>query len=132
MGDSFRPPMAESRRRRLTVAIGIYLVVVAVFFAVIPRQRILEHTPFNHFALLAEGWLHGRLDLGGGPPPYAQNNDFASYGRKWFIAFPPFPAVLLVPFVWWGKTAENVRDAQFFVWIAGIGPAVVFLALEKL
>src|SRR5581483_3118917 len=95
--------MTSARRRRLVIAAGIYVVVVGTFFAVIPKNRILEHTPFNHFALLAESWLHGRLDLPDGPPPYAQNNDFASYGRKWFIAFPPFPAVLLLPFVLWGK-----------------------------
>jgi hypothetical protein len=124
--------MVSLRRRRLAIAIGIYVVVVATFFAVIPRNRILEHTPFNHFALLAECWLHGRLDLDGPPPAYAQNNDFASFGHKWYVAFPPFPAVLIVPFVWWGKTAENVRDAQFFIWLSGIGPAVFFLALEKL
>ena len=124
--------MTSARRRRLVIAAGIYVVVVGTFFAVIPKNRVLEHTPFNHFALLAESWLHGRLDLPDGPPSYAQNNDFASYGRKWFIAFPPFPAVLLLPFVWWGKTAEHVRDAQVFVWLSGIGPAVLFLALEKL
>jgi hypothetical protein len=124
--------MVDVRRRRLLIAAGIYLAVVATFFAVIPRHRILQHTPFNHFALLAESWLHGRLDLGDSPPPYAQNNDFALFGRKWFIVFPPFPAVLILPMVWWGKTAENVRDAQFFVWLSGIGPAVLFLALEKL
>jgi hypothetical protein len=124
--------MAESRRRRVTIAAGVYLVVVATFFAVVPRYRVIEHTPFNHFSLLAEAWLHGRLDLAGGPPAYAQNNDFAAYGSKWFVAFPPFPALLLVPFVWWGKTAENVRDGQVFVWLAGLGPAVLFLGLEKL
>ncbi|HVW24284.1 MAG TPA: hypothetical protein VHC69_02895 [Polyangiaceae bacterium] len=124
--------MTTARRRRFVIAAGIYAVVVGTFFAVIPKNRILEHTPFNHFALLAESWLHGRLDLPDGPPPYAQNNDFASYGHKWFIAFPPFPAVLLLPFVWWGKTAERVRDAQVFVWLSGIGPAVFFLGLEKL
>ncbi|HEX4340990.1 MAG TPA: hypothetical protein VH062_34010 [Polyangiaceae bacterium] len=124
--------MADPRRRRLVIAVGIYLVVVGTFFAVIPRSRILEHTPFNHFALLAETWLHGRLDLPEGPPPYAQNNDFASFQHRWFIAFPPFPALLILPFVWWGKTAEHVRDAQFFLWLSGIGPAVLFLALEKL
>jgi hypothetical protein len=124
--------MADARRRRLTIAAGIYLVVVATFFAIVPKNRIVEHTPFNHFALLAEGWLHGRLDLGGPPPGYAQNNDFAAFEHRWFIAFPAFPAVLLVPLVWWAKTAEKVRDGQFFIWLSGIGPAVLFLCLEKL
>jgi hypothetical protein len=124
--------MVDRRARRFLIALGIYVVVVATYFAVIPRNRILEHTPYNHFALLAEAWLRHRLDLGGPPPSYAMNNDFAAYGGKWFVVFPPFPSVLLVPFVAWGKSADNVRDAQVFLWISGIAPAVLFLALEKL
>ncbi len=122
----------NERRRRLSIALAIYFIVVATYFAVIPRNRILEHTPFNHFSLLAESWLKGRLDLGHPPPGYAQNNDFAAYRSKWYVTFPPFPAVLLIPFVMLGKTAENVRDAQVFLWFSGVGPAVLFLALEKL
>ncbi|MBM4363959.1 MAG: hypothetical protein FJ104_14865, partial [Deltaproteobacteria bacterium] len=89
-------------------------------------------TPCNHFALLAEAWLQGRLDLGGAPPAYAQNNDFASFGGKWFVAFPPLPAVLLLPFVKLAGAAESVRDGQVFLWLSGVAPAVLFLALEKL
>jgi hypothetical protein len=123
---------AEGRRRRLLVATAIYLVVVATYFAVTPRFRIFAHTSFNHFTQLADAWLQGRLDLGHAPPPYAQNNDFATYKGKWFITFPPFPAVLLLPLVWIAKTPENVRDGQFFLWLSGLGPAVLFLALEKM
>ena len=69
-----------------------------------------DHTPFNHFALLAESWLNRRLDLGGPPPGYAQNNDFAEFGGRWFIVFPPFPAVLLLPMVKLGGSAIRVQD----------------------
>lgn len=125
-------PWSPELRRRLRNALGIYVVVVAIFFAVTPRYRIVAHTPFNHFALLADAWRHGRLDLNVGPPAYGQNNDFAAFGGKWYVAFPPFPAVLLLPVVFFGKTAENIRDGQFFLWLSGIAPAVLFLALEKL
>lgn len=122
----------DGRARRLTLALGLYLLTAAVFFACASRQTLTEHTPFNHFALLAEAWLKGRLDLGGPPPGYAQNNDFAQYGDKWFIVFPPFPAVLLLPLVKLGGSAIRVQDGQFFIWLAGIAPAVLFLCLEKL
>lgn len=123
---------ADSRRRRLVLALWIYVLVAATNFALAPRQRIVQHTQFNHFALLADAWLHGRLDLRSPPPPYAQNNDFAAFHSKWFVTFPPFPAVLLVPVVWMAKVPENVRDGQFFVWLSGLAPAVLFLVLEKL
>lgn len=123
---------ADTRKRRLVIALGVYVLVAATNFAVTPRQRLVQHTQFNHFALLADAWLHHRLDLPAPPPSYAQNNDFAAYHSKWFVAFPPFPAVLLLPVVFLGKTPENVRDGQFFVWLSGLAPAVLFLALEKL
>lgn len=122
----------DGRLRRLALALGVYAITTGVYFACAARQTIVAHTPFNHFALLAEAWLHGRLDLGGPPPGYAQGNDFAELGGKWFIVFPPFPAVLLLPLVKLGGGAARVQDGQFFIWLAGIAPALVFLVLEKL
>jgi hypothetical protein len=116
----------------MLLALSLYAVVTLVYFAFASRVTLRTHTQWNHFALLAEAWLRGRLDLGGPPPSYAGGNDFASYGGKWFITFPPFPAVLLVPLVWFGKSATRVQDGQFFLWLAGLAPALLFLALEKL
>jgi hypothetical protein len=124
--------VAGSRARRLLIAFGIYVACTVAYFACAPRHVLTDHTAYNHYALLADGWLHGRLDLGHPPPAYTQNNDFAQYQGRWFISFPPFPAVLLLP---WAKLAgepENLRDGQVWLWIAGIGPAVLFLVLEKL
>ncbi len=121
----------ESRSRRLLFGLGIYLACLAVY-ALVAGDRLATHTPYNHFAHLADAWLHGRQDLRGGPPGYAGNNDFAVFDGKTFISFPPFPAVLMLPVVWLAGSPENFRDAQFIVWLAGIGPAVLWLVLEKL
>jgi hypothetical protein len=131
-GESSRSWLAlESRSRRLLIGLAIYLVCLVVF-AIVASDRLFTHTPYNHFAHLADAWLHGRHDLRGGPPGYAGNNDFAVYEGKTFISFPPFPAVLMMPLVWASGSPENFRDAQFIVWLAGIGPAVLFLVLEKI
>jgi hypothetical protein len=90
----------DPRRRTLLYALGVYAVVTAVFALTSPPEIFATHTQYNHFALLAEGWLHGHLDLGGPPPDYTQHNDFALFDGRWFVSFPPFPAVLLVPVVW--------------------------------
>ncbi|HKQ71555.1 MAG TPA: hypothetical protein VJT73_19555 [Polyangiaceae bacterium] len=121
-----------SRRRRLLLALGIYLVATAIFFACAPRQLVVEHTSFNHYALLADAWLHGRLDLGHPPPAYTQNNDFAEHAGRWFVSFPPFPAVVLLPFAKVAGTPENLRDGQIWLWCAAVGPALLFLCFEKL
>ncbi|HMR07219.1 MAG TPA: hypothetical protein PKA88_15655 [Polyangiaceae bacterium] len=128
----WRRLMEDARPRRLAVALLVYAAATGVYFALAAKQTITTHTPFNHFALLAESWLQERLDLGGPPPAYAQNNDFASFEGKWYVTFPPFPAILLVPWVKLGGSAINVQDGQFFIWLGGIAPAVLFLVLEKL
>ncbi|HTM46687.1 MAG TPA: hypothetical protein VL137_17150 [Polyangiaceae bacterium] len=122
----------ESRPRRLLIGLGVYFIVTAVMLACAARSVLREHTPYNHFALQAQAWLHGHLDLGGDPPAYAGNNDFAKFENKWFVTFPCFPALLLVPLVRYAGSAEGVRDGQFFIWLSGVGPAVLFLALEKM
>ena len=121
----------ESRKRRIVLGLFVYVVCLVVF-ALLAGDRLTQHTPYNHYALQADAWVHGRQDLLGGPPGYAGMNDFAKFENHWYISFPPFPAVLMVPLVWASGSAENFRDGQFIVWMAGIGPTVLFLVLEKL
>lgn len=120
------------RKRRLVIALGLYLATTAVYFWFATPSVVHEHTPWNHFALLADAWREGRLDLGGPPPSYTGNNDFARFDGKWFVVFPPFPALLLLPLVALAKEPERVADGQLFLWLAGLAPALLFLALEKL
>jgi hypothetical protein len=117
---------------RFLVAFGLYAAVTLLYLVTTGRERLATHTPWNHFALLAEAWLEGRLDLGGPPPAYTGNNDFAAFDGKHFVSFPPFPALLIAPVVKLAGSAAEARDAQFFLGFAGIGPAVLFLALERL
>lgn len=126
------PSFSRMIRSRNFLALVCYLTALAVYAWFAGERRLVEHTPFNHFALLAEGWLNGGLDLGQTPPAYAQGNDFARYQGKWYVTFPGLPAALLLPLVKWAGSAERVRDGQFFIWIAPMAPALLFLVLEKL
>jgi hypothetical protein len=123
---------AETRSRRVILALGVYLIVAGVMLACAAPAVLTDHTPYNHFALQAQAWLQGDAHLEDGAPGYAGNNDFAQFKDRTFVAFPAFPAALLVPLVKFAGSAEGVRDGQFFIWLSGIGPAVLFLALEKL
>lgn len=126
------PSGDASKKRRLSIAAGIYLGTALVYFAFADPAVVHEHTPWNHFALLADAWRHGRLDLGGPPPAYTGNNDFSHVGGKWYVVFPPFPALLLLPLVALASDPARVADGQFFLWLAGLAPALLFLGLEKL
>ena len=49
---------------------------------------------------------------------------------KYYVSFPPFPAVLMAPFVAiWGL---NTNDVLFTVLLAGLAPALLFLLLRRL
>src|SRR5689334_1753728 len=124
--------LANERVRTWLGALTCYLLLLGVYAATAGSVRLTEHTPYNHFALLAESWLQGRLDLGGPPPDYAGANDFSLYDGRWYVPFPALPALLLVPLVYIAGGAELARDGQFFVWLAPLGPALLFVILERL
>jgi hypothetical protein len=122
----------DDRSRRWLVAAAIYTLVTIVCLATTARERLTTHTPYNHFALLADAWLHGRLDLGGPPPAYTGNNDFVAWEGKHYVSFPPFPAVLLLPAVKLAGSVERVRDGQIFALFTGLAPALLYLGLDAL
>src|SRR5258708_3282267 len=99
-----------SRRRRLALPLFVFVVCTIFYFAWAPRQLLTEHSQYNHYALLADAWLHGHLDLGHPPPAYTQNNDFAEFQGRYYVSFPPFPALLLLPWVKLAGSPENLRD----------------------
>jgi hypothetical protein len=114
------------------VAGAIFALTLFGFLLTAPKGIAAQHTPFNHFALQAEAWTKGRLDLGGPPPAYTQNNDFAIYQEQTFVSFPPFPALLVLPFVAVSGGSKNVPDGLIFILIAAVAPAVLYLALNRL
>ena len=115
---------------QLAVAVALLTLVANLWAA--PSELLRQHTAQNHFALLAESWLHGRLDLGGPPPDYTGNDDFAIFAGKHWVTFPPFPALLITPLVWFAGSAHAVRDGMFFLLLTPIAPLFTFLSLMKL
>src|SRR3954462_12903290 len=104
--------------RRRWIALGIYVAACLVYLLFADPALLHAHTPWNHFALLADAWRQGRLDLGGPPPAYTGHNDFSHLAGKWYVVFPPFPALLLLPILGWAKNPELVRDGLFFLLLA--------------
>lgn len=117
---------------RRAVPLGIAVITFLGLALTAPKGFFEHHTPFNHFALLAEGWLRGRLDLGGPPPVHTQFNDFALFEEKFFVSFPPFPAVLLLPFVALFGSADATPDGAIFLVVGAAAPAIFYLALAQL
>jgi hypothetical protein len=135
-------------RRALAIAFGIYLLCTVVF-SLLAGDRLEGHTQNNHFAVQAEVWHAGRwylteedISARARRGELDMHNDWAvtrvedpvthRSEARYFNSFPVFPAVLMYPFVVAAGSAIKFRDAQFVVMIAGIAPALLFLALERL
>jgi hypothetical protein len=138
----------RERRRGWLLAFAIY-VLCTVSFAILAGDRMERHTMNNHFAVQAEVWKEGRWylteeDIVGRHRrgELDMHNDWAVVKHvdpatnkvevRYFNSFPVFPAVLMYPFVSAAGSALMFKDAQFVVGLAGLGPALLFLALEKL
>ena len=55
---------------------------------------VTEENPYRSYALQACAWLDGRLDLGKDYPWL----ELAIYEGKYYVSFPPFPSLVLLPF----------------------------------
>jgi hypothetical protein len=170
------PPVPGAARGRLERlfsswrgAVILYLVFAGAYLGA-SDGRLRQHSQYNHYVYLAEGWLHGRLALAGPPP---NENDWAkvdvlvlrdkrtvkgTYGGRGgpadrfyplrgnpetipaseivsrsalrYVSFPPFPAVLMLPFVAIWKMRFN--DVLFTALWAALNPVLLFYLLRDL
>lgn len=93
-------------QRPIFWAAAVGLLAFAVYAA-----SYADPTPFNHYVLLADAFLHGRVDLVD-PPGYIEHT---VYRGRHFVMPPPFPALLLVPYVALRGTAASQSLASYLV-----------------
>jgi hypothetical protein len=74
----------------LVLALGLALILLAGLI-----HHLLNEMPeTNSYALLADAFLHGRLDV-----TQCFDSDCAHFGGKTYVIFPPVPAIVAMPFV---------------------------------
>lgn len=135
------PPLrlddAARTPRATRVALAVYLVAVVVY-GLFAADRLRSHSPDNHFAYLADAFLHGTLSVRCDAdiarhvacPPGGGGNDWARFGDRWFVAFPAFPAVVyMLPVALLGRDFPN---RAFDVLLAGVAPALLYIFLDRL
>lgn len=76
----------------------LLFAALAAFYIVVVLIHALQYAPGggSHFVYLANGWLHGHLYIEGTPPDLS---DYTLYKGHWYVAFPPLPAILMLPLV---------------------------------
>ncbi len=76
--------------------------------------------PFAYFDKLAAAFLDGELHIQS--PVKA---DLTLYGRHWYVPFPPLPALLLVPYMWW-TGAQTADTVLFSLILSAVNVMLVF------
>ncbi|MDC0712894.1 glycosyltransferase family 39 protein [Stigmatella sp. ncwal1] len=69
------------------------IVVLLALLALGLSLRLKRYEGPNLYGVQAQAWLEGRLDV---PGPA---EDMSLYGGRYYVAFPPFPSVVLLPVV---------------------------------
>jgi hypothetical protein len=87
---------ADDRRARL-VGILATLAVIGVSTGVYLFTASRDRQDLDYFVRLADAFLHGRIYLTEAP---SWLNELIPKDGVWYVAYPPMPALLLVPFVW--------------------------------
>ncbi len=105
----------------------IFVVCAAVYVGTL-GNRVRGPSDNAHFVHLANSFLHGQLSVVGGKPP--GDNDWSHYHGRWFVSFPPFPALLILPAV--AAFGLQVWDRLFWAIFAGLGPALLYVLLRRL
>lgn len=127
------PPRPSPRRTALLLYLAAFVI-----YALFASERLLTHSPDNHFAYLADSYLHGTLEVRCDPaaerahtcPPAGGGNDWAHYNGHWYVAFPPFPAVVYMPAV--ALLGREFANRWVDVAVGALAPALLYLLLERL
>lgn len=122
-------PLVFSRwsTARMRAPFAIYVCVAAVYVATLGARGV-GPSDNAHFVSLAQSYLHGQLSVVGDRPP--GNNDWAHFQDRWYVVFPPLPAVAILPaVVIWGA---NTWDRLYWALFAGLAPALLYVLLRQL
>ncbi len=115
---------AWARRHRFELGLfaACYLTL-----AVFSGPRYFHQSSAPHFIYQGKAWLAGQLHLEVDPP---DQEDWARVGDRFYVSFPPFPAVVMLPFV--ALHGYQFNDTSFTVFFGALNILLFFLLLERL
>lgn len=82
------------------------LLMALWLMGMLTGKGLLDSNSYNSYALQADAWRQGRLDLGKDYPWL----ELAIYEGKYFVSFPPFPSYVLFPltFIFGSSTPDSI------------------------
>lgn len=128
--------ISEKKLAFLFNEIGIFnsplntLLISLIVFSLISNIRndsIFDLSPYPYFNYLADAFLHGQLHFRLDPPSL---HDLIVFNDKVYAYWPPFPAILLMPFV--AIFGVNFSDVLFNIIIGSINVLLFSILLVEL
>ncbi len=118
-----------SHERRRAIIMSFVLFLLALVSLIVSSARI-GINPFgssyaNHFVYQAQSLLHGHLDI-----PKFTKTDIILVNGKYYIVYPPFPAIVMMPFV--ALFGLGFSDIFFTQVVSAINLVLLFWLLELL
>jgi hypothetical protein len=105
----------------------VLFVVSLVAYAISSGGMLAHQSLAPHFVYQADAFLHGQLAIRGRPPNL---NDWVLENGRWYVSFPPFPAVLMMPFVAiWGL---DFNDVWFTAVFAALNVGLLYRLLRRI
>ena len=108
------------------ISIGLCVFIVSLQFA--QWFNVWGPRPDDQFILLASSFLQGKLYFVHVP---SYLHDLTYYNGHWFVAYPPFPIMLITPLVAiWGVHAFNINT--FSLALEALAAVTMYLILNQL
>lgn len=106
----------------------ISIILITLTFTIFSLTRVPSPTHFNHYVRLSEQLLKGTIELDN-PPEYLEISYEETTGKK-FVAYPPFPSILILPLV-----ALNIADHDqtfYTILLGSLNSALIYVFMIKL
>ena len=104
----------------------ILFSVSLVAYALSSGSMLAHQSLAPHFVYQADALLHGQLALRVQPPNL---NDWVLLDGRWYVSFPPFPAVLMMPFV--AISGLGFNDVAFTIVFGALNVALFYRLLRR-
>lgn len=119
------PPFTDRRRTLVCSLLLFVLVLLCLIFTSIKVGINPFGSSHNHFVYQAQSFLEGRLDI-----PHFTHEDIIQVNGKYYIVYPPFPAILMMPFV--AIFGLGFSDIFFVQVCSAVNAVLLFWLLETL
>lgn len=115
------------RTNSLWPAAFVFFGSLTVYSATVYLAQVNHPPALSYFNYLADSFLHSRLDL----LNPSQTYDLTNHAGRWYVPFPPLPALMLLPWVAWAGPA-NTNQLYFSILVGSLNVSLMFLFLEGL